>query len=504
MSSDLKSSRSVIIIGAGIAGLSTGIYARINGYQSRIFEMHTLPGGLMTGWKRKGYTIDGCIHWLTGSNPASNFYPLWQDIGLIQDREIIYPDVFTHIEGRNGEVLNVYRDINRFEKHLLELAPEDASFIKSFCSSVRACSGYNPPVESGANSLQKFFKSVAGLPELLKVLPHMMRWGNMGMAEFSRNFKNPFLAESMNALWMPEMSAMAFIFTLAWLNDMSAGYPIGGSLPMAEAVETRYRQLGGEIEYNCRVKRILVENNRAVGVLLEDGREERADVVISAADGHATIFEMLEGRYVDDKIRSVYQNYPLFPPILLIGLGVNRTFADLPAANGGISLALEQPFDVAGEKVKHLDCMFYNFDPTLSPAGKTVLTVMIGTSYPYWKEISAEPELYESEKKRVALETMQRLDLRFPGLSDQVEMVDVATPMTFERYTGNWQASFEGFLPTPLSVRSSIPKTLPGLDNFYMVGQWVQAGGGLPSGIMTGHEVLMKICKRDGIPFKSR
>ena len=66
-------SRSVMIIGAGIAGLSAGIYAQLNGYRSRIYEMHSLPGGLMTAWKRKGYTMDGCIHWLTGSSPKSNY-----------------------------------------------------------------------------------------------------------------------------------------------------------------------------------------------------------------------------------------------------------------------------------------------------------------------------------------------------------------------------------------------------------------------------------------------
>ncbi len=71
-------------------------------------------------------------------------------------------------------------------------------------------------------------------------------------------------------------------------------------------------------------------------------------------------------------------------------------------------------------------------------------------------------------------------------------MADVATPMTFERYTGNWQASFEGFLPTPKTVNIQIPKTLPGLEHFSMVGQWVQAGGGLPSGLMTGQETIAK------------
>ncbi len=62
---------SLIIIGGGFAGLATGIYARLNGYKTRIFEMHDKPGGLCTSWQRKGYTFDGCIHWLIGSSERS-------------------------------------------------------------------------------------------------------------------------------------------------------------------------------------------------------------------------------------------------------------------------------------------------------------------------------------------------------------------------------------------------------------------------------------------------
>jgi len=81
-------------------------------------------------------------------------------------------------------------------------------------------------------------------------------------------------------------------------------------------------------------------------------------------------------------------------------------------------------------------------------------------------------------------------------------MADVATPMTYERYTGNWQASYEGFLPTPKTVKSTIPNRLPGLKNFYMAGQWVRVGGGIPTGVSMGREAVKCICKEDGIRFQ--
>ena len=71
--------KSIIVIGAGVAGLSTGCYGQMNGYQTQIFELHDKPGGLCTAWKRKGYTFDGCIHWLSGSKAGSSMNAVWQE-----------------------------------------------------------------------------------------------------------------------------------------------------------------------------------------------------------------------------------------------------------------------------------------------------------------------------------------------------------------------------------------------------------------------------------------
>ena len=80
--------KKIVIIGGGIAGLSVGCYAQMNGYDAHIFEMHNLPGGLCTAWKRKGYTFDNSIHWLTGTSPKSAFHRIWQELGAIQGKEI--------------------------------------------------------------------------------------------------------------------------------------------------------------------------------------------------------------------------------------------------------------------------------------------------------------------------------------------------------------------------------------------------------------------------------
>ena len=166
---------------------------------------------------------------------------------------------------------------------------------------------------------------------------------------------------------------------------------------------------------------------------------------------------------------------------------------------------LAEPAQVGPTRVEAIDYRVHNFDPTLALAGKTVITSSIATKYQYWKELAADRSSYEAQKRAAADLLIAALDRRYPGLAGQVEMIDVSTPVTFERYTGNWRGSFEGWLPTPAtgSFTSSLRNTLPGLANFYMAGQWVAPGGGLPSGVITGRQVVQLMCKRDKRRFQT-
>jgi phytoene dehydrogenase-like protein len=283
----------------------------------------------------------------------------------------------------------------------------------------------------------------------------------------------------------------------------SAGYVIGGSMELSRGIEKRYQDLGGTIHYKSRVVGIMVQNDTAVGVRLADGTEYSADYVVSAADGHTAIFDMLGGKYIDEKIKGYYETLPIFQPLVYVSLGVNRSFEDMPRMVSGIMFPLEEPITIAGKKEEWMNAHIYNFDPTLAPAGKTVVMVMFQSTYRYWEELRKDMAGYKAEKERICNSIIDALDKRFPGLAAQVEMRDVATPVTFNRYTGNWQGSFEGWLITPDTMIMNMSKTLPGLKNFYMSGQWVQPGGGLPGAVMSGCHAVQLICKNDKKKFRT-
>jgi len=80
----------------------------------------------------------------------------------------------------------------------------------------------------------------------------------------------------------------------------------------------------------------------------------------------------------------------------------------------------------------------------------------------------------------------------------------VVTPATFKRYTNNWQGSIQGWEWLPRLIPESMRKELPGLRNFYMVGQWVEPGGGVPTAFISGRNLIQIICKRDKKKFATK
>ncbi|MDD4873061.1 MAG: NAD(P)/FAD-dependent oxidoreductase [Kiritimatiellae bacterium] len=496
--------QSIIIVGAGFGGLSAGIYAQMNGYNTRIFEMHNLPGGLCTSWKRKGYTIDGCIHWLVGSSPQSWMHRYWEQVGIVPGREFVYFDEYMRHEGKDGRILTLYSNVDKLEQHLLEFSPQDAEAIREFVGGVRLCMAFDMP----SASAPLFHRILKGLKfALVFALKYrsLQKFLKTTTADFVLKFKDPMIREALREMWVPEFSMFFILFTFAWLHNKNAAYPIGGSLPMSQAMARRYLELGGTIDYGKRVEKIIVEGDRAVGVRLADGSEHRAERIVSAADGHTTIFSMLDGRYADAKTREPYEKWPTFPSILLVAFGVNRLFNDEPKTVFGISFPLREPVEIADSTQKRLWVHVYNHDSTLAPAGKTVVEVLLPTNYDYWKELARDQAVYGEKKDKVARIILEMLEQRFPGISGQVEMMDVATPLTFERFTGNWKGNFEGWLITPenaSTIMRPMSQTLPGLSDFYMCGQWVQPGGGLPSGVMSGERLVKSLCKQDGKRFR--
>jgi len=496
------SKSSVIIIGAGLGGLSTGIYAQLNGYQCTIFEHGRHPGGVAAQWKRQGYSIDGGIHFYMGYRPGQPDHSLYRQLGIDQ------PDQFQEIlnygrfvDAANGRKIDITQDLDAVAANMKRISPQDTTFIEKFFKGAKAFRGskfvasmQKPP------DMNRWWDTLKMMFNMRKTLRYYTGWYMQPMDTVVAELHDPWLKYVFRNLFLPEVPVVFVMIILGALADGNMAVRRDGSGGFARALEKRFLDLGGQVEYASTVDKILIEKDQAVGVCLSNGDSHHADHIVSAADGHSTLYDLLEGRCLTPELQKLHAEWPLFKPVVLINYGVARSFTHEP------SIMMLKPKTQIKAGYLDSDCWvvrIFNYSPDAAPAGKTVLQVMIESQWHAWKDIREDKQAYNAEKEKLARQVLSGLNAVWPGIAEQVDMTNVATPYTWWRYTRNRQGAFEGFAITDKIFSSPVKRTLPNLDNFYMAGQWVVPGGGVLATLMSGKHAAMLICRRDAKSFNA-
>jgi phytoene dehydrogenase-like protein len=490
--------KKVIVIGAGIGGLSAGCYAAMNGYDVSILEAHNQPGGLCTSWKRKGYTIDGSCHWVTGSAPGHALYPMWEELGALKGRKIVDYDYFVRLTGTDGRVFTMYTNLDRLESHMNNLSPADSEATATLCSLVRKFAGFAMPVGKAA----ELMGPMDGLKMLWKFRPFMKIFKELGaitLEQFAAKFKDPLLRDGIkNAMSGASLSLFPLVMSLGPMSRKQAGFPIGGSLALARGIEARFRSLGGTVTYKARVEKVLEEDGKARGVRLTDGTEVLADYVISACDMQTTLRSFVDGGRMDPVHKELFDTQKVIDPCVQVSFGVNRDFSDVLTGMTD-SFKLASPITIGGRQISWFNAKSYCYDPSMAPAGKSLLMSMFLTDWSFWEKLKDDPAAYAAEKERTIAACAQALECRYPGFTKSIEMSDMATPLTYVRYTGNWKGTYMTWDVSGDFRRRHpyIPHAVPGLENFYMASMWTDAPGGLPGAAMAGRNVAQLLCAKD-------
>ncbi len=499
------SGKSIIIIGAGLAGLATGVYAQINGYESRIFEHHSKAGGLAAAWKRGVYLIDGGIHFLIAHKPGTPICDVYREIGTNNPSSVEDMTTYLRFVDETGDrKLRFTQDLDRLENDLIDISPEDTEEIQKFIKEVRWMKdsplltdlgmSMNPPeLRSRLDSLKETWQ----MRGFMKYF-----WGKYSKSaqHFAQGFKHPFLKTVFENLFSPDGPIWFVIMILATAAAGQLGLLKEGCPGFIQPIVKKYESLGGEIRYNSTVVKILVEDDKAVGVVLEDGSVHKADVVVSAADGRNTIFRLLDAKYLDDRLMKIYDTWKRFDPTVMISFGVSRLFEHDAPLN---MFMLKEPIKIGSRNYQYLSLRVFNYSDQFAPPRKTVIQVMLEADWDYWDGLRKNRAAYEAEKKQIADIVIQRLEAFYPEIASEIDMIDVATPYTTWRYTLNDMGSPMGWLMTKDTLMTQLPRTLPGLDNFYMAGQWVLPGGGVPGCIYSGRNVIQILCRRDRKHFRT-
>jgi phytoene dehydrogenase-like protein len=487
----------VCIIGAGVGGLSAGCFLQMNGYETEIFELNNSAGGLCTSWKRNGYTIDGCIHWWVGTNPNDPLYPILDALLDMKNFPRVTYEEFCSVE-KDGKILRFFGDLDRFETELKTISPQDSKIIEEMIAGARKFASIRIPLPKARELMNVWDKLL--IARKARALKKALQTWDIPIQEYMKRIQSPLIRKLLVSFTL-HSRMFEFLMNAAWFHNKNASYPHGGAEELTARLVRRYESLGGKIHYNSPVAKIIVEEDCAKGIRLKNGSKHNSEYIISAADWRHTMCDLLEGRSTDES--KFYCSEKCAPKLsqVYLSLGVARTFKD--SFKPYVYIPLKKPLHIHDEEITDVGVTIHNFDPQAAPSGKTVLTMMIIVHDPeYWVQLRNENRAaYQTKKEEIAEHMIEELDSYFGSIKDNVEMVDVATPASFIRYTNNWNGAPGAWQDFSHSFHKP-KKEIPGLKNFIMCGHWVSDDGGLSGAMQSGRDVAQILCRRDGKKFK--
>ena len=487
--------KKVIVIGAGVSGLVAGVYARLAGFDVDMYEYHNIVGGNCTGWNRKGYHIDGCIQWLTGTKNGTGVNKIWRTCGALTDETPIYNPEKIATTIYDGKTYHLYSDVDRIEHDFLEISPEDKVEIKKLIKNIKCFKNLNAPVDKPFEEIGLW----GALPMIWKLIfsgAPEKKTKTMIIKDYIEVFKSPVIRQLLACVFPGEMPAYALFYSLGIRTSGDGGWPVGGSQVFMKRIQKRFEELGGIVHLGCDVDKIIVENDVATGIKLKDNSEISADYIIPAVDGEMLLKKLLENKYQDEYFKSRYSDPKSY--LLLTGTYVSfGTSADISGYPHNVFVKTKNPLKLNNTTLNNFNVKVYNYDSEMSKDGKTVMSILLTEDeFDYWKSLKENmPEKYKEEKQRIADWAMEGIVGVFPELEGKFDMTDVATPLTFNRYCNSYRGAYMSFIPYG-NVKMKFHKgRIEGLKNLFVAGQGAIPVGGLPLAAITGKFAVQRLCK---------
>ncbi|MFB5759621.1 phytoene desaturase family protein [Paenibacillus medicaginis] len=489
----------VIIIGAGLGGLSCAARLSTLGYRTAVFESHTLAGGYATEFRRKGYVFDVALHGVGGLETGS-FGQMLQACGA--DKGIV-PLRKRHPYSIRwqGEIIDIPSDAKAYVQLLKKMFPADQEGIdRLFAGIHRFAAGF-----SAFTSPLSPWRKAAGLMKA----GTFFRWTQMTTWEAVKQFElSDTFTEFFTALWpyygLPPKRLAALYFFIPWLGYHLEGtyYIQGGGQALSNALVDVIQSAGGQVHLRSEVSEIVVTDGKVSGVKLKKGALYDANWIVSGISPLLTYGRLLQHEPAAKREMEKLNTLEIGTSLTQLYLGLTCEPHELGITQEDLILYHEPDSETdyaAAMRGEYTKCNWsitnYNaMDPTLNEPGKGCIAVTFPDNMENWP---ADRAAYKTKKAEVTQHMLEVLEQHYSGLASKVAVAELGTPRTMQRYTANPAGAVYGFAQT---VRQSgikrLKRTAP-LHRLSLVGAWTQPGGGfqgaISSGIMEADRIAAKL-----------
>ena len=473
----------VVVVGSGLGGVSAAAFLAKAGREVLLVERGEAPGGYAHVFARGDYLFDPAIHGCTRGKPALSVPRMLDFLGvgdrctLLPAHDVYYTACFPEFR------LDAPFGTEEFIAVHAERFPAEADSIRDF-------------VHMGVNVIRELESARAGftfrnLGEMAETSPLRLRYRRATLAEvLDEFFTDPKLKAVLGATWINlglSPDRLAFIPWAAMLTaSMETGhfYVEGSFQPMVDAFLAALELHGGELVLGNEVTRIVLDGERVGGVVLADGSEVRAPVVVSNADARLTFEKLLGFEHLPTRfVRRLERLEPSLSAFVLY----TATKLDIAQTGVGHVVFAYRHWDHKDAFEGLLDGRMESLgisiptlvDPTVAPEGEHLVIACALTPY----DLGVP---WAGEKERYAEGIVDDLDRLFPGFRDQMTFCETGTPDAFERYTLNTRGAAYGWANTPNQAGSRRPSNATPVEGLYLAGHWTQPGTGSVTTVYSG------------------
>ncbi|MCG8569459.1 MAG: FAD-dependent oxidoreductase, partial [Spirochaetes bacterium] len=496
----IENTYDVIIVGAGLGGLTTGATLAKEGKKVLILEKHDKVGGYATAFTREGFKFDASLHNLGPLNSTMKI--IFNELELNKKLNFIPYDSFQHIIFPEHD-FDIPAGDNQFTDLLINFFPEEKEGIIELFKETKY-------VRKGFEEFEEL--SISGNPDKMNnpmmavKYPQFVELVEKTLTDFLDTYiKNEQLKGLIANFWwyigLPTNQMASLIYLVTFINyfENAGGYIEGTSQNLSDSLADIIQGNHGRVILNTEVTKILVADNQAHGILTDQGEVFYANMVISNANAKDTFTRLIDKEHVKKRVRRKVNNLEYSLSVIQLYLGLDcdpeqlgfkdhcfSVFSDYDHQRN-FQLILEGDYENS-----FFSCTNYTkIDKNSTPEGKGIMTIISMDHIQNWEGLSEHE--YHKKKEEVTNILIKKAEKYLPGLSNHIEVKELGTPKTMERYTFNPDGSIYG--PSHIPDQSGMRRlpTYTSTKGLFIVGSTIYPGGGYPSVIGSGYKTAKMI-----------